>query len=116
MGAYVPLHLAGDAAAFARDLDAMRRTLDELAAGGPDTVAILADEGSPALLTNPARPWDDRSLALDEAAWAVLGERLRTAAAIVAAAGVRASFHPHISTYVESPWEAERSWPPRPWG
>lgn len=108
VGAYVPLHLAGDAAVFARDLDAMRRTLDELAAGGPETRAILADEGSPALLVNPARPWDDRSLALDEAAWAVLGERLREAAGIVTAAGVRVSFHPHISTYVESPWEAER--------
>lgn len=108
VGAYVPLHLAGDAATFSRDLDAMRRTLHELAAGGPDTVAILADEGSPELLVNPARPWDDRTLALDEAAWTLLGERLRTAAAIVTAAGVRVSFHPHISTYVESPWEAER--------
>jgi inosose dehydratase len=108
VGAYVPLHLAGDEPVFRRDLDAMRRTLDELAVGGPESIAILADEGSPALLVNPARPWDDRSLALDEAAWAVLGDRLREAVAIVTAAGVRPGFHPHISTYVESPWEAER--------
>jgi inosose dehydratase len=108
VGAYVPLHLAGDASTFAGDLDAMRRTLDELAAGGPGTIAILADEGSPALLVNPARPWDDRSLALDGAGWELLGERLRAAVDIVTRAGVRAGFHPHISTYVESPWEAER--------
>jgi inosose dehydratase len=108
VGAYVPLHLAGDPATFARDLDAMRRTLDELAAGGQGAIAILADEGSPDLLVNPARPWDDRTLALDEPAWVVLGDRLRAAVAIVTAAGVRPGFHPHISTYVESPWEAER--------
>lgn len=108
VGAYVPLHLAGDAEPFTADLEAMRRTLDELAAGGPEALAILADEGSPALARNPARPWHDRSLALDEAGWERLGERLHAALAIVAAAGIRASFHPHIGTYVESPWEVER--------
>lgn len=108
VGAYVPLHLAGDAGPFIDDLEAMRRTLDELAAGGPDVLAILADEGSPVLARHPARPWHDPSLALDAAGWELLAERLHAALAIAAAAGIRTSFHPHIGTYVESPWEVER--------
>ncbi len=108
VGAYLPLHLGGAADAFGRDLEAMRRTLEELVAGGPDALAILADEGSPVLLVNPARAWDDRSLALDGRGWETLRDRLDAALTIVRAAGVRASFHPHISTYVESPWEAQR--------
>ena len=101
--------LAADDATVAADMDRMRTILAEIgAAGGTDALAILADEGAPDLLVNPARPWDDRSLALDAAGWAVLGRRLETARLLAADHGLRTSFHPHISTYVESPWEVER--------
>jgi inosose dehydratase len=71
-------------------------------------LAILADEGAPSLRRNPARSWSDRSLALDDAGWRLLGQRLGQAVAMAAAFGVPTSFHPHIGTYVESPWEVER--------
>jgi inosose dehydratase len=87
----------------------MRRTLEELTAGGATrALAILADEGAPILRRNPARSWSDRSLALDDAGWRLLGQRLGQAVAMATAFGVRTSFHPHIGTYVESPWEVDR--------
>lgn len=109
VGAYVPLHLGGDRAALAADLESMRRTLDELASSDdPKALAILADAGAPELLLHPARPWHDRSLCLDDAGWERLGEGLSAAERLAADAGIRSTFHPHISTYVESPWEVER--------
>lgn len=109
IGCYIPIHFAADEATVAADMDRMRTILAELqAAGRGDALAILADEGSPALLVNPARPWDDRSLALDDAQWAVLGRRLEAARMLAEEHGMRTTFHPHISTYVESPWEVER--------
>jgi hypothetical protein len=83
----------------------MRRTLEELTAGGATrALAILADEGAPILRRNPARSWSDHSLALDDAGWRLLGQRLGQAVAMATAFGVRTSFHPHIGTHVESPW------------
>jgi inosose dehydratase len=106
-GAYVPLHLAMDDERLEADLAAMDRTCAELVACGGG-LAILADEGSPELLANPARPWGDRSLALDSDQWRRLGRRVDAAARRAAAHGLEVSFHPHISTFVESPWEVER--------
>jgi inosose dehydratase len=109
VASYIPIHFAADDATVAADFAMMRRTLEELTAGGATTaLAILADEGSEILRSNPARSWTDRSLALDDAGWRLLGERLDRAMAMVAAFGVRTSFHPHIGTFVESPWEVDR--------
>ena len=109
VGAYVPVHFSADDATVAHDLANMARTLAELVrASSPPGLAILADEGSPDLLLNPARDWDDRRLALDEAGWARLADGMERALEMAADAGVPTSFHPHISTYVESPWEVER--------
>lgn len=109
VGSYVPIHFGADDATVARDLAAMRATLEELSVDGPtDALAILADEGSLALRENPARSWTDRSLALDDAGWHQLGRRLKQALAMAADMGVPTSFHPHIGTFVESPWEVER--------
>ena len=109
VASYIPIHFAADDATVAADLAMMRRTLEELTAGGATrALAILADEGAPILRRNPARSWSDRSLALDDAGWRLLGQRLGQAVAMATAFGVRTSFHPHIGTYVESPWEVDR--------
>lgn len=105
IGAYVPLHLAMDDDTFEADLARMALTCDELQATGAP-LAILADEGSPELLLNPART--DRRLALDEARWRLAAQRLARAVELARSRGLAASFHPHISTYVESAWEVER--------
>ena len=108
VGAYVPIHFGADAATVAGDLASMERSLAELARCSPVGLAILADEGSAELLRHPARAWNDRRLALDDAGWARLAEGMARALESAARAGVPTSFHPHISTYVESPWEVER--------
>lgn len=105
IGAYVPLHLALDEATFEADLARMAITCDELQATNA-SLAILADEGSPELLVNPART--GRHLALDSDAWALACRRLARAVDLARERGLAASFHPHISTYVESDWEVER--------
>jgi len=105
IGAYVPLHLAMDESTFESDLARMALTCDELQATGA-SLAILADEGSPDLLANPART--DRQGALDTAQWELATRRLARAVALARSRGLAASFHPHISTYVESAWEVER--------
>jgi inosose dehydratase len=107
VGSYAPIHLAADDATVEADLARIELSCRELVAGGGGLV-ILADEGSEELLRNPARPWDDRSLALDDAQWTLLGARLRRARDLAQRYGLDTSFHPHISTYVESPWEVER--------
>jgi inosose dehydratase len=108
IGGYVPIHFAADDATVEHDLDGLDRTCRELAACSHDGLVILADEGRPELLNHPARPWDDRSLALDDAGWQRLARLAGRAAGRAAAHGLRTSFHPHIATYVESPWEVER--------
>ena len=109
VGSYIPIHFAADEATVAHDLVAMRTTLEELSVDGPtEALAILSDEGSTALRENPARSWTDRSLALDDDGWRLLGRRLEEALAMAADAGVPTSFHPHLGTFVESPWEIER--------
>ncbi len=105
IGAYVPLHLATDEATFDSDLARMAITCDELQATGAE-LAILADEGSPELLVNPART--GTHLSLDSESWAVAASRLARAVDLARERGLAASFHPHISTYVESAWEVER--------
>jgi len=105
IGAYVPLHLALDDDTFAADLERMATTCRELVATGGG-LAILADEGSAELLLNPAR--SDRILALDDDRWEVAAQRLRRAVDLASSYGLAASFHPHISTYVESSWEVDR--------
>jgi inosose dehydratase len=109
VGAYVPIHFSADDATVAHDLAGMERTLAELAcASTPAGIAILADEGSPELLLHPARNWHDRGLALDESGWQRLADGMARALELAEHAGVPTSFHPHISTYVESPWEIDR--------
>jgi inosose dehydratase len=108
VGAYVAIHLGGDDADVERDLAGMRQSLAELAQFPTPGLVILADEGAPELLLDPARDWDDRRLALDDRGWSVLADRMAAALELAEAAGITTSFHPHIGTYIESPWEVER--------
>jgi inosose dehydratase len=106
-GAYVPVALAGSEAAVAQSLDEMRDTLG-LLGQARDAVAVIADEGNAELRRRPVRTADERALALDAGGWRRLADRLRRVTDLAAEHGVRASFHPHVSTHVESPAEIER--------
>lgn len=108
VGAYVPLHLSASDEQMAADLEAMRRTLDELAASGTaEALAILADEGDDELIRHPFRAADDRSRGLSSEQWELAAERVDAAAVLAQSFGVGTSFHPHFGTYVEKPWEID---------
>lgn len=106
VGAYIPLHLA-DPDRRDEDLLSLRLTLEELAVDRR-SLAILADWGTAALMANPARPWGDRAMALDRRAWRSAVATIRQAIDVAGEYGIATTFHPHIATYVESPWEIDR--------
>lgn len=107
-GAYAAIRFA-DPGLIEADVRQATRSLTELeAAGSGRAPLILADGGSKALLAHPARAWWDRGGALDEEGWERLVEVVKRMEVLAADAGVPLSFHPHISTYMESVWEIER--------
>lgn len=109
VGAYVPMHLPVTGAVLSADLARVRRTCEELTACGGTGIVILADEGTPDLLLHPARSGGaDDPRALGPLEWRRAAEALEQALEIVSQYGLVSSFHPHISTFVESPWEIER--------
>ena len=107
VGIYIPIHFA-DPSVLAHDEARMKEALSELqyAPAGP-RLAILADEGSDTLLLHPARG-DDPTHALGTEAFRDLCATANRMAAEIRRRGLAPSFHPHISTYVESPSEVER--------
>jgi inosose dehydratase len=107
VGIYIPIHFA-DPTLGAVDEGRMEEALLELesASAGP-RIAILADEGSEVLLHNPGRG-DDPTHALGVKAFDALCSAVNRLAAKIRSRGLVPSFHPHISTYVESPAEVER--------
>ena len=107
VGIYIPIHFA-DPDLMVGDEARMEEALRELEeAGGGSGLAILADEGSETLLLHPARG-DDPTHALGPDAFEELCEATNRMAARIRRRGLVPSFHPHISTYVESPAEVER--------
>lgn len=107
-GAYAAVRF-GDPRLIEADVHQAIRSLTELAAVGRGRAPlILADGGAEALLARPARAWWDRREALDAPGWGRLVEVVKRMETLAADAGVPLSFHPHISTYVESVWEIER--------
>lgn len=106
IGAYVPLHLSQPEAVMAHDLDSMKRTLEELAAtGNSEVLAVLADEGDDAILSQPFRPAGARGLSSEQ--WKLAIDRLNRANDIAVEAGVSTTFHPHFGTYVEQASEID---------
>ncbi|MDE0234167.1 MAG: TIM barrel protein [bacterium] len=107
VGIYIPIHFS-DPTLLTRDKVRMEDALSELekAEDGPG-IAILADEGSEVLLHNPARG-DDPTHALEAAGFGALTDEVNRIAEYIRRRGLTPSFHPHISTYVESPVEVER--------
>ncbi|MFV0429006.1 MAG: sugar phosphate isomerase/epimerase family protein [Arachnia sp.] len=104
-GAYVPLHTQDHGEALTRDLARMEITLDELASFDNPGPVILADEGNDILLRSPRK---DPRLSLSHSGWGRLVDVVGSAAQRARERGLEVSFHPHISTYVELPWEIER--------
>lgn len=108
VGAYVPLHLSQTDEVMAADLEAMRRTLEELAAcRAPGALAILADEGDDELTRHPFRPIGDRGSGMSPQQWDVAANRITSAAEVARSFGIETSFHPHFGTYVEQSWEID---------
>ena len=107
VGIYIPIHFA-DRRLQAEDEARMEDALGDLTASetGP-FIAILADEGSLDLLHHPGRG-DDPTYALGVEEFGHLTRSVNRLAAHIRRRGLNPSFHPHISTYVESPAEIER--------
>ncbi|HEY1478494.1 MAG TPA: TIM barrel protein [Gaiellales bacterium] len=105
IGAYAPVHFAADDELVADDLAGVEQSCRELAACGGGLL-VMADQGSETLLAHPAR--SDRNLALDAAGWRRLAERVQRVVELAEQYELGLTFHPHISTFVESPWEIER--------
>ena len=107
VGIYIPVHFA-DPRLQAADELRMEDALREMgtAAAGP-RLAILADEGSETLLHHPGRG-DDPTHALGREGFEHLIDSVNRMAAHIRERGLTPSFHPHVSTYVESPAEIER--------
>jgi inosose dehydratase len=90
------------------DLAELERTLSLFeAAGATDAHAVFGDGGSDARRENPGRGKDDASLRLDEAGWKRFHEGLKRAEDVARERGFQPTFHPHTSTYVESPEEID---------
>lgn len=100
-GAYIPFHFVGSAEIFDADLRGMHRTLESLIACDAK-IAVIADEGSELLIENPRH---SPELALSSEQWALLFARMEGVLKEVRSAGLLASFHPHVATFVESPSE-----------
>jgi inosose dehydratase len=105
IGAYAPVHFAADDELVADDLAGVEQSCRELAACGGGLL-VMADQGSETLLAHPAR--SDRDLALDAAGWRRLAELVHQVVELSEQYELGLTFHPHISTFVESPWEIER--------
>jgi inosose dehydratase len=98
-----PEHWADDFAQLERAV-----ALFEAAGAGPDARPVLGDAGSEARRANPGRGGEDRSLGLDGAGWRRFAEGVAQAQELVRSRGFEPTFHPHVATYVEGPWEIER--------
>ena len=107
VGIYIPIHFA-DPALQAADEARMEDALRELEAVdvGP-RIAMIADEGSDTLLLNPGRG-DDPTHALTPGVFGRLTDSVNRIAELTRRRGLTPSFHPHVSTYVESPSEINR--------
>jgi inosose dehydratase len=102
---FLPLRL-DDEEGFRVDLEALEQTTDVLAATGGRLV-ILADAERPERVHACGRPELLRSTAWASGTFDAAAERLGRAVERCASRGLRAAFHPHAASYVESPEETD---------
>ena len=88
-------------------LQSVTPVADRLQALGAD-VLILSDEPSERRLAVAGRVASDGSDGLPESGWAALSHGLNCIGEFLAARGMRAVFHPHVGTYVETRAEIDR--------
>jgi inosose dehydratase len=88
-------------------LRAIGPVADRLQALGSD-VLILSDEPSPVRLAVAGRVANDGSDGLGETGWQALGLGLNRIGERLAGRGMRAVFHPHVGSYVETRAEIDR--------
>lgn len=111
-GGYIELPMSDHDALAAKltELDELLDTFDEAAADhGPKPKPTIADGGAPHRRVAVGRSAGDRSLGLDDAAWArwaagmsIVLDRCRTR-------GYEPTLHPETGTFVEAPWEIDRA-------
>jgi inosose dehydratase len=102
---FLPLRL-DDRDGFAEDLAALDVTAEVLAATGEGLV-ILADQERPERTRVSGQPEQVRATMWSPETFDLAAEHLEIARARCAEQGLRASFHPHAATYVESPEEID---------
>jgi len=88
-------------------LQSVTPVADRLQALGAD-VLILSDEPSARRLAVAGRVASDGSDGLPESGWAALSQGLNRIGKFLAGRGMRAAFHPHVGTYVETRAEIDR--------
>lgn len=91
---------------FTEDLAALDQVTEVLAATG-DGLVILADQERPERARVSGQPDRLRATQWSEATFDLAAEHLEIARHRCAERGLRASFHPHAATYVESPEEID---------
>jgi inosose dehydratase len=106
VGAFVPLHLA-DEAAFRADLDELERTTEIVAAAGTEAVVLLADAGARERAEAAGRAERLRRTSLAGPALERAAARLLRAAERCRERGLAAALHPETGSYVEAPAEIE---------
>jgi inosose dehydratase len=90
------------------DLDSLLDIFDAVGRDGLAPKPTLADAGSPTRSRYPGRAAMDRSVGLDDAAWARFADGLARAVARCRERGYEPTFHHHTATYVEAQWEIEK--------
>jgi inosose dehydratase len=102
---FLPLRL-DDEEAFREDLASLDRTTEVLAATGGRLV-LLSDAERPERAAVSGRPAELARTSLGPSELDGAAERLGRAVERCAERGLRAAFHPHAASYVESPEETE---------
>jgi inosose dehydratase len=111
-GGYIELPMSDHDALAAKlgELDELLDTFDEAApAHGPKPKPTIADGGAPHRRVAVGRAAADRSLGLDDAAWARWAAGMAIVLDRCRRRGYEPTLHPETGTFVEAPWEIDRA-------